>query len=213
MREIAYSFDVDGTFVSVVKCQPCKRELGKWLLPARATWIAPPEQVDGKRRVFDGIKWRYVDVPKAAVLVEKPVVRSVEVRENPELLKVVVDNMRADLESRVMRAAGEKLSRLETALEVVRHGVEACEHGDDFLRGNIQDCYNRIDAIQTELGSMSQRISNIVDRTEEVLNQVVELREAIAADLRGRGDVQVVDESPKGVAAVDPAKSRFKFWG
>ena len=35
---------------------------GKWLIPASATVIPPPEQVNGKVRVFTGLLWQYDDL-------------------------------------------------------------------------------------------------------------------------------------------------------
>ena len=37
-------------------------DVGKWLIPANATNITPPEQCDGKARIFNGLSWVYVDV-------------------------------------------------------------------------------------------------------------------------------------------------------
>lgn len=36
-------------------------EPGRWLIPAWATTIAPPEAVEGKVRYFDGLEWAYRD--------------------------------------------------------------------------------------------------------------------------------------------------------
>lgn len=57
----AYKYDSQtGEFVHEVLCQESPREPGKFLIPANATTVAPPEAQEGKARVWNGSLWEYV---------------------------------------------------------------------------------------------------------------------------------------------------------
>ncbi len=47
-------------FLHEVLCQESPREPGKFLIPANATTVAPPEEQEGKARVWNGSLWEYV---------------------------------------------------------------------------------------------------------------------------------------------------------
>lgn len=58
----AYKYNSEtGEFINIIMCQESPREPGKYLLPANATLTAPPEEVVGKTRIWNGNKWSYVD--------------------------------------------------------------------------------------------------------------------------------------------------------
>lgn len=57
----AYKYDSQtGEFLHEVLCQESPREPGKFLIPANATTVAPPEEQAGKARVWEGSAWGYV---------------------------------------------------------------------------------------------------------------------------------------------------------
>ena len=57
----AYKYDSQtGEFLHEVQCQESPREPGKFLIPANATTVAPPEEQEGKAIVWDGSAWEYV---------------------------------------------------------------------------------------------------------------------------------------------------------
>ena len=56
----AYKYDKTGEFLHEVQCQESPREPGKFLIPANATTVAPPEEQEGKARVWEGSAWEYV---------------------------------------------------------------------------------------------------------------------------------------------------------
>lgn len=206
MREIAYSYDQNGVFVGVVKCQPCKRELGKWLLPAKATWLAPPEPVDEKSRVFNGSKWEYRDIPRVPVLVEPRVEKSVEVRDNPDLVRVLVENMRVDLEKRVFKAVGSKLESIEKSLVMHEEWLSRLQGEMNASFAAIEQCENRIDSVLVELGVIGTRIENISMRFETLLSEMKSVQDVLS---RSEKD----DDYKNEVAVVEPKVSKFKFWG
>lgn len=57
----AYKYDKTGEFLHEVQCQESPREPGKFLIPANATTVAPPEEQEGKARVWEGKKWAYIN--------------------------------------------------------------------------------------------------------------------------------------------------------
>ena len=57
----AYKYSQTGEFVHEVLCQESPREPGKFLIPANATTVAPPEEQAGKARVWNGEEWGYRD--------------------------------------------------------------------------------------------------------------------------------------------------------
>ena len=58
----AYKYDSQtGEFLHEVLCQESPREPGKFLIPANATMVAPPEEQAGKARVWNGEEWGYRD--------------------------------------------------------------------------------------------------------------------------------------------------------
>ena len=57
----AYKYDSQtGEFLHEILCQESPREPGKFLIPANATTVAPPEEQAGKARVWNGSLWEYV---------------------------------------------------------------------------------------------------------------------------------------------------------
>ena len=58
----AYKYDSNTCeFLHEVQCQESPREPGKFLIPANATTVAPPEEQAGKARVWEGSAWGYAD--------------------------------------------------------------------------------------------------------------------------------------------------------
>lgn len=58
----AYKYDSNTCeFLHEVQCQESPREPGKFLIPANATTVAPPEEQAGKARVWNGKEWGYRD--------------------------------------------------------------------------------------------------------------------------------------------------------
>lgn len=57
----AYKYSQTGEFLYEIQCQESPREPGKFLIPANATTVAPPEEQAGKARVWEGSAWGYAD--------------------------------------------------------------------------------------------------------------------------------------------------------
>lgn len=58
----AYKYDSNTCeFLHEVQCQESPREPGKFLIPANATTVVPPEEQAGKARVWNGEEWGYRD--------------------------------------------------------------------------------------------------------------------------------------------------------
>lgn len=58
----AYKYESQtGEFLYEIQCQESPREPGKFLIPANATTVAPPEEQAGKARVWEGSAWGYAD--------------------------------------------------------------------------------------------------------------------------------------------------------
>ena len=56
-----YKYSQTGEFLYEIHCQESPREPGKFLIPANATTVAPPEEQAGKARVWNGEEWEYRD--------------------------------------------------------------------------------------------------------------------------------------------------------
>ena len=56
-----YKYSQTGEFLYEIQCQESPREPGKFLIPANATTVAPPEEQAGKARVWNGEEWGYRD--------------------------------------------------------------------------------------------------------------------------------------------------------
>ena len=56
----AYKYDITtGEFLLTVQCQESPREPGKFLIPANTTIVEPPEEQNGKVRIWNGTEWIY----------------------------------------------------------------------------------------------------------------------------------------------------------
>ena len=53
-------------YIGQGEATPDPMEPGRWLIPAWATTIEPPEQRAGMVRVFDGSAWAYEPMPAEA---------------------------------------------------------------------------------------------------------------------------------------------------
>jgi hypothetical protein len=53
-----YNYKENGEYISTTKARKNPRKPDKYMLPARATTITPPEIEDGQVAVFDGNQWR-----------------------------------------------------------------------------------------------------------------------------------------------------------
>lgn len=211
MGPIAYSYVSDGLFAGPVSCQPCKIRLGVYLLPAMATWEKPPEPVNGKMRVWNGMKWHYKDAPKPIVVVSEPMQKSVEVRDNPELLNVVVDNMRASLEERVMKAAGAKLDGYSTLLKKHSEDFDRVENSLKFLRESFQDQKGVSDSFLMEFGAIAQRFKN-VNESIDVLTKAFRDLEDTVSTMKSEIVGEPKQVEPTSVSETKGVMSKLKFW-
>lgn len=64
------------------EADPDPLEKGRWLIPAFATTVAPPDTIDTKYRVFENEAWHYRDIPIAPV--PEPISVPQVVEETPE---------------------------------------------------------------------------------------------------------------------------------
>ena len=55
-----------GQYLGAGKADPDPKDPDNWLIPAFAVTQAPPAEVAGKLRVFEGKGWTYKDEPKPA---------------------------------------------------------------------------------------------------------------------------------------------------
>lgn len=81
----AYSFDANtGQYQGIVGAQPNPLEKGKFLLPARATFVAPPELGEDEGAFWDGQAWSVV----APVVEPEPEAPTLEEEKATALLRV-----------------------------------------------------------------------------------------------------------------------------
>jgi hypothetical protein len=59
----AYTYNEVGELTGEVNCQPDPLAFGMFLVPARATTVAPPRPRKGKMRIWNGKKWIFRDIP------------------------------------------------------------------------------------------------------------------------------------------------------
>jgi hypothetical protein len=60
----AYSFHPEtGVFIGIDLAQESPLEPGVFLLPARATFVEPPQVTEGKQAVWKGDAWEVQDIP------------------------------------------------------------------------------------------------------------------------------------------------------
>lgn len=55
----AYKYSQTGEFLYEIQCQKSPREPGKFLIPANTTIVEPPEEQNGKVRIWNGTEWIY----------------------------------------------------------------------------------------------------------------------------------------------------------
>lgn len=58
-----YHYDENAQFVGEGVADADPLEHGRWLIPANATNVAPPEHVEGSTRHFVAGGWEYRDIP------------------------------------------------------------------------------------------------------------------------------------------------------
>jgi hypothetical protein len=59
-----YHHDQDGKFISEGAADADPLEPGRWLIPANATTVAPPDHVKGSTRHFIAGGWEYREIPQ-----------------------------------------------------------------------------------------------------------------------------------------------------
>lgn len=63
MEKTVYHYDEStGEYLGDGIARPDPMEPGRWLIPAWATTVEPPEPQEGRVRCFDGTAWVYVDL-------------------------------------------------------------------------------------------------------------------------------------------------------
>lgn len=87
---IAYSYDLNGYFVKVVKCQLdplASKYYGeeRYLLPAQATYKAPLPDKEGYKVKFDGSEWIYEEIPTPPAPTPEELIREEIARLKSEL--------------------------------------------------------------------------------------------------------------------------------
>lgn len=66
MNQTIYHYQQDsGEFLGAGEARPDPMEPGRWLIPAWATTVQPPQPMEGKFRAFNGVAWEYRDLPPA----------------------------------------------------------------------------------------------------------------------------------------------------
>jgi hypothetical protein len=59
-----YHHDQDGKFIAEGVADADPLEPGRWLIPANATNVAPPDHVEGSTRHFIAGGWEYREIPQ-----------------------------------------------------------------------------------------------------------------------------------------------------
>lgn len=165
--------------------------------------MKPPEAVDGQMRIFNGVKWEYRPVPKTPALVEHRVEKVPEVRENPELLKLAVDNMRGDLEMRVLAAAGSQLEAFRSRLDESTGLIEGLRNEARGAFARDAELSGKIDSMIMLIGAMNQRLDNFVGSVTALNDRIQTLEDKYRP-------LPVPEIGEKVVAAVE--KKKFGFW-
>ena len=214
---IAYSFDHTGLYVGPVKCQPCKVRVGEFLLPSHATFVKPPERIDGKSIVWNGSKWEYRPAPKPLSVIVKDHLVTEEIRDDERLLSIMIGNLKADLLSEhnknvgVLRGAVEDLSRKVS--EKIKKSIDSSSE----LKIDVQAVINRMGSLEQENAVLRTRIDGLKEEILLVL-RLIDESNLRSLDLQKRiehlGTQEVetpVEESGKDVA-VSEKKFSLKFW-
>lgn len=206
MGPIAYSMNEKGMFVGIVNCQPCKVRLGHFLLPAKATWVKPPEAIDGKQRFFDGVKWRYENIPVVPEVVDKvPLVRGEEVRENADLLRITIDNMRGELEQRVLKAAGKRIEQITLVLAGMEKEFSRNDEWKNSFGEKLGNLTSAVDSLRVEFASLEQRAMNYHDVIQALSDRLQKAEDANAALVASLGDLHSLVSKVVNDSAMPPA--------
>lgn len=155
---IAYSFDQKGNFIGVYRAH-LDQVTGEFLLPALATWIKPPEMVPGKRLVFDGEKWNYVDVEKTMPI--KAVVEDTPKPVDPRTDLIILDQMLENWKKQLSVEVNKKLSDVESAMiarieRQMRPVIEGWTHNKPF----VEALEKRMGEIEGVKNAHAQQIEN-----------------------------------------------------
>lgn len=223
MGPIAYSYDPKTFFYSgPVRAQECKIKIGQFYNPRFSTFKKPPEMVEGRSLKFSLEKdaWEYVAAPKPVKVVSrKAVEKAVEVRENPELLKQVVENERLILAIELRKKVDQESRRVLDLVMGLDVKVSALEGSLKLMRAMIEDVVARVDSAVLEAKASRGEVENLKPGLEQMIRQVGEfdidrlnLKESVEL-IRARIDGEVVSEVgvEKLVSSVAPKKS-WKFW-
>lgn len=63
MNKTIHHYDeLTGEYLGEGEARQDPMEPGRWLIPAFATELTPPEPQAGKMRCFDGVAWVYRDI-------------------------------------------------------------------------------------------------------------------------------------------------------
>ncbi len=75
-----YHYSEQGEFIAEGMADPDPMSPGSWLVPANATNVEPPKEVQGRKRIFIAGGWEFKDVPAEESKEELPAPTAEEIR-------------------------------------------------------------------------------------------------------------------------------------
>lgn len=215
MKDTAYSWDSKGFYNGVVQCQPCQRELGRYFLPARSTWIAPPPSVSDRLIKWLGDKWGYVEIPREKIdVVKESGAVALPVRENVDLLSGMIANLKVELMKEINSGMGKVRGGVATVFDRQVERLETIDKGFQSFGYELRGMNDRISSLEQEISIARVQSNNIEKQNFDLQNKILFLEKTLmelAASIAGEAKNGIDVQKPLEIAASE--KKWYKPWG
>jgi hypothetical protein len=85
-----YQYDVAGIYIGTEVADPSPLETGKYLIPARCTTVAPPDEIpEGKAARWNGAAWSIVNAPTSTQSADPVDKLRIFLTENPDVAAIL----------------------------------------------------------------------------------------------------------------------------